>query len=519
MTARFSFASSYGPALVLGLAGALGLLAGADPTLAVVGAGALAFVALLVASFSAATGIFIVITFINVPDNLTKAVGLLLAVILLQRIASSRDRDLIFSSAHPVASTALALFLAWTVLGITLGRESQRSDVLGVSLRAELLSPLSHLRGRAHAARLSPLGMMFVLGCAIAAAYGLINPPPPGVDQLARSGGTFGDPNELAAVLVVGLLLSAALTVVRSVPGPIRVCAMGAGLLCVVGIALSLSRGGLLALGVALLIGVFVAGRWRVHMTALTVIVAVGTVSYFAAYASPQALQRITTVQGGSGRSDIWRVGWRMVEAHPIQGVGAGNFPLVSVNYLLRPGTITASRYIIDNPKVAHNMYLNVLAEGGIVGAALFFGILGFALRCYQLAWRELRRSRDRDLEILAYALFIGLVGFLTASFFLSEEVNKQLWILVALAPALLRLARVGCQDEAHVADVPGLPRCRQTAIRAWFAASSSGPADEFLASEPHTAERLGRITWIRASMPDPEKRSSALPPAAGSAS
>ena len=36
----------------------------------------------------------------------------------------------------------------------------------------------------------------------------------------------------------------------------------------------------------------------------------------------------------------------------------------------------------------------------------------------------------------------------------------------------------------------------------------------ELLASEPHTAERLGRITWIRASMP--ESRETVFRPASG---
>jgi O-antigen ligase len=301
------------------------------------------------------------------------------------------------------------------------------------------------------------LVVMFVLGCAIAGAYTLVHPAPAGpFDDVSRSGGTLGDPNELAAVLVVGLLASAALAVIRSIPGPIRVGAIFAGVMCLAGIALSVSRGGLLALGVALILGVFVAGRWRVHMAALTMIVAIGTVGYFTTYAPPAALQRITENNGGSGRANIWVVGWRMFEANPVHGVGAGNFPITSVHYLLSPGTITASRFIVDQPQVTHNTYLNELAEGGIVGAALFIALLGFALRCFQLSWRGFRRSGDRDLEILAYALFTGLVGFLAASFFLSEEFSKQLWVLLALGPALLRFAGTRGGEAAGTAAVAG---------------------------------------------------------------
>jgi O-antigen ligase len=461
MTARSPVATS-GLFLVLGLAGCLGLLAGVNPTVALAGASAIAFIAVLIASFPVATGIFIVVTFVNLPDSATKAVGVLLVVALVARIASGRERDLSFGSAHPVATAGMVLFVAWSLLGLLWADSG--SAVSTAVLRYVLnFAVLFVIYAAARNRRdFLLLVVMFVLGCAIAGAYALVHPAAAGpFDDLSRSGGTLGDPNELAAVLVVGLLASAALAVVRSVPGPVRVGAIVSGVMCLAGIALSVSRGGLLALGVALILGVFVAGRWRVHMAALTMVVAIGTVGYFTTFAPPAALQRITQANGGSGRANIWVVGWRMFEANPVHGVGAGNFPVASVHYLLSPGTITASRFIVDQPQVTHNTYLNELAEGGIVGAVLFIGLLGFALRCFQLAWGGFRRSGDRDLEILAYALFTGLVGFLAASFFLSEEFSKQLWVLLALGPALLRLAGTrreeGGVPEAVVGDAQEL--------------------------------------------------------------
>lgn len=436
------------PFVVLGLAACLGLLAGVNPTLALAGAAAIAFIAVLITSFSVATGIFIVVTFINLPDSAAKGIGVLLVLALLARIAGSRDRDASFGSAHPGAVTLLVLLLGWSLLGLVWAASSSAliSAVFRYALNFTLLFVI-YAATRTKRDFLLLIGM-FVLGCAIAAAYAVVHPSPAGAgDDLTRTGGTLGDPNELAAVLVVGLLASAALSVVRSVSGLVRIGAIFSGVLCLAGIALSVSRGGFLALGVALLVGVFIAGRWRTHMALLTLAVVVGTVAYFTAYAPPQALQRITHANGGSGRESIWTVGWRMVQAHPVRGVGAGNFPIVSVHYLFAPGTLTESRFIVDQPQVTHNMYLNVLAEEGIVGLALFAAILLFSLRCFTIAWRRFRQSGDRDLEILSYALFTGLVGFLAASFFLSEEFSKQLWILLAFGPALLKLTDAPRRD------------------------------------------------------------------------
>jgi hypothetical protein len=44
-------------------------------------------------------------------------------------------------------------------------------------------------------------------------------------------------------------------------------------------------------------------------------------------------------------------------------------------------------------------------------------------------------------MELVCYALFAGLLGFLVASVFLSEEYSKQLWILLAFGPFLLRVS------------------------------------------------------------------------------
>ncbi len=61
---------------------------------------------------------------------------------------------------------------------------------------------------------------------------------------------------------------------------------------------------------------------------------------------------------------------WRSVEANPAEGLGAGNFAVSSKHYLLEPGALARSDEIIDEPKVAHNSYLGVLAELGMVGSA-----------------------------------------------------------------------------------------------------------------------------------------------------
>jgi O-antigen ligase len=147
-------------------------------------------------------------------------------------------------------------------------------------------------------------------------------------------------------------------------------------------------------------------------------------------------------VGSGTGRLDLWTVGWRMVEEEPLQGVGAGNFPVSSVHYLLQPGAIERADYIVGSPKVAHNTYLELWAELGIVGLVLFLILAGSCLYAALRAARSFGRQGDERMEIIARALFVALAALLAADFFGSRLANKEIWLLLGLAPALLAIAR-----------------------------------------------------------------------------
>jgi hypothetical protein len=45
-------------------------------------------------------------------------------------------------------------------------------------------------------------------------------------------------------------------------------------------------------------------------------------------------------------------------------------------------------------------------------------------------------------MELLARGLIAGLIGLLAADFFISDQFSKALWLLLALGPAMLMLAR-----------------------------------------------------------------------------
>lgn len=467
--------SQRGYQLVLGLAAVgLGVLAGVDPRFGIAAAIGLAFVVLVMGDLTFGLCAFAVVAFLDLLPQLggsllsfSKIVGLLLAISWLAKVTSTRDKRNDFMGAHPVFTYVLGVFVGWSAISLLWAEDSSlvQTPLMRYALNLVLFL-IVYTAVRTPKQFVWTLGA-YVLGATAAAAYGLARPPADtAYYDVQRVAGTLGDPNELAAVLVPAIILGIALAIVLKRAPLLRLLLIGSALICAAGVFLTLSRGGLVALGVALVTAVVVAGRWRAQALVLTLFVSLGVLFWFSFVATDDQVDRVTHIQGGTGRADLWNIGTRMIEDKPVTGVGLGNFQTASIHYLLEPGSIERDEFIVDQPKVAHNTYLHVVAEQGIVGGVLFVAILGFVLLCVLRAAREFARMDEKGMELLARALFVALVGILTADFFISEQYGKQLWLLLGLGPALLGVAK-GMRAGALAAPTEGAsPSERDTAWR-----------------------------------------------------
>ena len=138
-----------------------------------------------------------------------------------------------------------------------------------------------------------------------------------------------------------------------------------------------------------------------------------------------------------------------------MQGLGSANFAVSSKHYLFEPGTLARTDEIIDQPKVAHNSYLEVLAELGIVGAFLFGVLILFSVASALAAAREYDARGDPRMQAVCLCVSVAMVGLLAAGFFSSYQYSKELWLLMGLGPALLAMsARAtgasGGRQETH---------------------------------------------------------------------
>ena len=129
-----------------------------------------------------------------------------------------------------------------------------------------------------------------------------------------------GDPNVLAALLVCGPDPWACprRDLQRRSPA-ILVLALFASVLCAAGIVLTGSRGGLVALAAGLVAGgrSYAGPRRRVPVAVVALLITGSVAFYYTNIAPDAARDRISTADGGSGRTDIWKIATRMIEDKP----------------------------------------------------------------------------------------------------------------------------------------------------------------------------------------------------------
>lgn len=101
----------------------------------------------------------------------------------------------------------------------------------------------------------------------------------------------------------------------------------------------------------------------------------------------------------GVSRNEIWRVTLRMFAANPIVGVGMGAYWAAVPAFHDASGTLT--------PQEAHNDYLELLASGGLVGAAI--GVW-FAVALLRRVRQKLR-SPNRFRRAACFGAAIGITG------------------------------------------------------------------------------------------------------------
>ena len=235
-----------------------------------------------------------------------------------------------------------------------------------------------------------------------------------------RLGGPFGSPSYLGAacVLLVPIAVGVGFDVDQSRRWRVfAFLAATTGLGALIG---SQSRAALIGLAVGVALLVPIVTRRRVAVLAGIILLA-GAVLLTPAGARLLKIADVTS-SDSRGRLDEWRIGVRVLVAHPILGVGPEGYRIAF------PAAVDADyerRYTRQvTPDRAHNGLLDSGISTGVPGLVLYSAALGW------LAVRGLRATRTGAPTLIGIAA--GVVGYLAHQQFLFPlaEVDPVLWVM-----------------------------------------------------------------------------------------
>lgn len=210
-------------------------------------------------------------------------------------------------------------------------------------------------------------------------------------------------------------------------------------------LVLTASRGGFASFLVELLLAAFyLTGRassrkWL--LVAALAIAILGVLMFFGFIRSPWVQED----ESAAMRLLFWGFASTLFLSSPLVGVGYGNF-----------------RALYDIPGVApgifdvHNLYLQLLAETGLIGFTAFFAVIVHVIRkCF----RSLR-ARNNDLKTvvnfaaLAAVISVLLHGFVDFLFIVSPQFTLLFWLVLALVVVADRWPEAGSRPAFQRAEV-----------------------------------------------------------------
>jgi O-antigen ligase len=266
-------------------------------------------------------------------------------------------------------------------------------------------------------------------------------------------GADFSDSNRFGGFMASMLFIIAVQFLRSGWKG--KVLAFLAGGFTANAVVLTRSRGALLAIGAGMFTAFLLAPRKYKMKIGLGIVLAAMGVLYLS---DPQALHRASTIttnesemdSSSETRIEIWVGGAKMLFAHPIFGVGPGNFYQ------------NIGNYAPNHPwRDAHNTLVRCAGELGMIGLLLLCSILLTAawilLKCIREA-STLQTDTHEDLLWLSYGGLTCMAAMLTYGMTGTLIYTEYLWWVLAIPACMQRVfdnVRVHSEvQEAENADM-----------------------------------------------------------------
>lgn len=198
------------------------------------------------------------------------------------------------------------------------------------------------------------------------------------------------------------------------------------------------SRGAWLALAFSIVLFLY----WRQEKKYVLGIIVIGIVVLSVAF--PHLWTRINPLTlrfdtSTSYRLEIWKTSLQIIRDHPLWGTGLG-----TLWYYIPQYSKTISTFIAH----AHNMYLQLAAEAGLLGLSSFLFFVGITMRNIFIAFKSSRSPRHRG---IALGLLVGFTGILVQGFvdaaIIAPQFGMLFWIYSGIGKNICENGQVGKRE------------------------------------------------------------------------
>lgn len=257
--------------------------------------------------------------------------------------------------------------------------------------------------------------------------------------QAHGPGGLMHEENEFALALNMAIPLLFGLSKLQTRRW-LRLCLLGMMVGCMITVVATYSRSGFLGMACAALLLTLYSRRKMLGIAGLALAALVLLV-----YAPSKAIQRYGTISTAAeedpsaiGRLQAWQTALRMMQAHPMFGIGPLNF------------VETFSQYSSFTPRAPHNAFMALGAESGIPSALLFCGIVGGAI--FEM-WSVRRKLQGHAalMSLASYCLMIqmALIVYIVPNLFINRQNQDMMYHLVGISVGLAVVAKRRLAEES----------------------------------------------------------------------
>jgi putative inorganic carbon (hco3(-)) transporter len=215
----------------------------------------------------------------------------------------------------------------------------------------------------------------------------------------------------------------------------------------VLGVILTYSRGGFITLATLFFSFAIMSKRKLLTISVFIIILALVVIIVPSDYSARlKTITAYNTDESSQGRLAAWKAGLKMMIAHPLVGTGVGVFSDTYPKYM--PEDAVDTHY-----RVAHNGYIHIAGELGLLGLLLYVSIIYLTIRD-NLTLQKTVALADKTIQpliLISKGLVCSVIAYSVGSMFLSVNYYDHLYLLAALTIAVKQIA---AKEQNLILDV-----------------------------------------------------------------